>query len=61
MEGSFASQRVGLNSKDIVEATLTTVSDRTFTLVPKNDLARGEYVLTLRGANGTAGYDFGVK
>jgi hypothetical protein len=61
MEGSFASQRVGLNSKDIVEATLTTVSDRTFTLVPKNDLARGEYVLTLRGANGTVGYDFGVK
>lgn len=61
MEGSFASQRVGLNSKDIVEATLTTVSDRTFTLVPKNDLARGEYVLTLRGANGTVGYDFGVR
>jgi hypothetical protein len=61
IEGSFASQRVGLNSKDIVEATLTTVSDRTFTLVPKNDLARGEYVLTLRGANGTVGYDFGVK
>jgi hypothetical protein len=61
MEGSFASQRVGLNPKDIVEATLTTVSDRTFTLAPKSDLARGEYVLTLRGANGTVGYDFGIR
>lgn len=61
IEGGFASQRVGLNSKDLVEVTLTTVADRTFTLVPKNDLARGEYVITFRGANGTAGYDFGIK
>lgn len=61
MEGSFASQRVGLNSKDIVAATLSAVSDRAFTIVPKNDLVRGEYVLTLRGANGTTGYDFGIK
>jgi hypothetical protein len=61
MQGGFASQRVGLSSKDIMEATLTTVADRTFTFAPKNDLARGEYVITFRGANGTAGYDFGIK
>ncbi len=61
MQGGFASVRAGLNSKDIVEMTLTTVTDRTFTLVPKKDLAPGEYVLTFRWANGTAGYDFGIK
>jgi len=61
MEGGFASARVGLNSKDIVEAALTSVGERTFILVPKNELARGEYVITFRGANGTAGYDFGIK
>jgi hypothetical protein len=61
MQGGFASERVGLNSKDIVEVTLTTVADRTFTLTPKSDLARGEYVITFRGANGTAGYDFGIE
>jgi len=61
IESGFASQRVGLSSKDIVEVTLTTVADRTFTLAPQNDLAPGEYVITFRGANGTAGYDFGIK
>jgi hypothetical protein len=61
MRGGFASLRVGLSSKDIVEVTLTTVAGRTFTLAPQNDLAPGEYVITFRGANGTAGYDFGVK
>ncbi len=61
MQGGFASQRVGLNAKDIVEVTLTTVADRTFILAPKKDLAPGEYVLAFRGANGTAGYEFGVR
>jgi hypothetical protein len=61
MQGAFASERVGLNSKDVVEVTLATLADRTFTLVPKTDLARGEYVITFRGANGAAGYDFGIK
>jgi hypothetical protein len=61
MEGGFASQRVGLNSKDLLELTLTAVADRTYTLVPKSDLARGEYLVTFRGANGTAGYDFGIR
>ena len=61
MGGGFARQRVGLNSKDIVEVTVTTAADGTFILVPTKDLERGEYVLTFRGANGTAGYDFGIK
>lgn len=61
MSGGFASQRVGFNSKDIVAVKLTTVADRTFILVPKKELASGEYLLTFRGANGTAGYDFGIK
>jgi hypothetical protein len=61
MEGGFAKERVGLNSKDLVEVTLTTVADRTFIVVPKTELASGEYVLTFRGANGVAGYDFGIK
>ena len=57
----FVSQRVGLNSKDLVEVTLTTVADRTFNFAPKNDLTRGEYLITFSGAHGTAGYDFGIK
>lgn len=61
MHGGFASQRVGLNGKEIVEATLTTVADRTFILVPKTDLARGEYLITFSAANGTAGYEFSIK
>jgi hypothetical protein len=61
IEGGFASQRVGLNSKDVIAATLTSVADRTFILVSNKEMARGEYLLTFRGANGTAGYDFGTK
>ena len=61
MGGGFGSVRVGLGSKDVVEGVLTTVADGTFTLIPKSELARGEYLITFRGANGTAGYDFGVR
>ena len=61
MGGGFGSVRVGLSSKDVVEGVLTTVADGTFTLIPKSELARGEYLITFRGANGTAGYDFGVR
>ncbi|HTX37697.1 MAG TPA: hypothetical protein VME43_21865 [Bryobacteraceae bacterium] len=61
MDGGFASQRVGVNGKEMVEATLTIVADRTFVLVPKTDLARGEYLITFRAANGTAGYRFGIQ
>ena len=36
-------------------------ADRTFTLAPNEALHHGEYMLSFRGANGTAGYDFGIK
>lgn len=61
MKGGFATVRTGINSKDSVEVTLSNVADQTFILVPKNNLAPGEYLITFRGANGTSGYDFGVK
>jgi hypothetical protein len=59
--GGFESIRTGFNPKDRAEVTLTTVADRAFTLTPKNDLAPGEYLITFRGANGLAGYDFGIQ
>lgn len=61
MRGGFASARTGLAAKDVIDMTLTSVADRTYRLVPKEDLKLGEYLITFRGTNGTSGYDFGIK
>jgi hypothetical protein len=61
IKGGFESTRTGISSKDQSEMTVTSVGDQTFILTPKNDLAPGEYLATFRGANGVAGYDFGIK
>lgn len=61
IKGGFESTRSGVNQKDVAETTLTSVADHSFTLTPKSELKPGEYLLTFRGANGLAGYEFGVK
>lgn len=61
MHGGFASARVGIDSKDITELTVTSVAERTYTAVPTSDLKPGEYLITFRGSKGASGYDFGVK
>jgi hypothetical protein len=57
----FMSARSGIDSKDVADATLTKVADRTYTLVPKADLKPGEYLVTFRGTNGSYGFDFGIR
>jgi hypothetical protein len=61
MRGGFAAVQTGMNPKDVPEATLTAVAERIYTLTPKKELQPGEYLITFRGANGTAGYDFGIR
>jgi hypothetical protein len=61
MRGGFASVKMGINPRDVVAGTLTAVTDQIYTVVPKEDLKQGEYLVTFPAAYGTAGYDFGVK
>jgi hypothetical protein len=53
--------RSGIDSAEVADTTLTTVAERTYTLIPKADLKPGEYLICFRGTNGNAGYDFGVR
>jgi hypothetical protein len=61
VHGGFASVRTGVDSKDITELKISEVADRTYTATATSDLKPGEYLVTFRGANGAAGYEFGVK
>ena len=57
--GSMFTFKSGFSKESTPAITASPISDTVFSVVPKNDLKPGEYMVTFNGF-GISGYDFGI-